>query len=76
MKRKSLFKYVLLFSTLFSSIISTTANAASHDAKSTVSTASSEALVLKAFNTILTTPEKLNVDTINKYLELKSRGVI
>ena len=27
-------------------------------------------------NTILTTPEKLNVDTINKYLELKSRGLI
>jgi uncharacterized protein (DUF58 family) len=27
-------------------------------------------------NTILTTPEKLNVDTINKYLELKSRGAI
>ncbi len=33
---------------------------------------------LKKFgiNTILTTPEKLNVDTINKYLELKSRGLI
>ena len=27
-------------------------------------------------NTILTTPEKLNVDTINKYLELKARGLI
>lgn len=27
-------------------------------------------------NTILTTPEKLNVDTINKYLELKGRGLI
>lgn len=27
-------------------------------------------------NTILTTPQKLNVDTINKYLELKSRGLI
>ena len=27
-------------------------------------------------NTILTTPEKLNVATINKYLELKSRGAI
>jgi uncharacterized protein (DUF58 family) len=27
-------------------------------------------------NTILTTPEKLNVDTINRYLELKSRGLI
>jgi len=27
-------------------------------------------------NTILTTPEKLNVDTINKYLELKTRGMI
>ena len=27
-------------------------------------------------NTILTTPEKLNIDTINKYLELKSRGLI
>lgn len=27
-------------------------------------------------NTILTTPEKLNVDTINRYLELKARGLI
>ena len=27
-------------------------------------------------NTILTTPEKLNVDTINKYLEIKGRGLI
>lgn len=26
--------------------------------------------------TVLTTPEKLSVDTINKYLELKARGVI
>lgn len=26
--------------------------------------------------TILTTPEKLSIDTINKYLELKSRGMI
>jgi len=29
-----------------------------------------------AIQTILTTPEKLSVDTINKYLELKSRGMI
>lgn len=29
-----------------------------------------------AIQTILTTPEKLSVDTINKYLELKSRGLI
>lgn len=29
-----------------------------------------------AINTILTTPEKLNVDTINRYLELKARGAI
>ncbi|NME70868.1 DUF58 domain-containing protein [Flammeovirga aprica] len=27
-------------------------------------------------HTILTTPEKLNVDTINKYLELKARGLL
>ena len=27
-------------------------------------------------NTILTTPEKLNVDTINKYLEIKARGLL
>ncbi|MBD0402973.1 DUF58 domain-containing protein [Flammeovirga sp. EKP202] len=27
-------------------------------------------------HTILTTPDKLNVDTINKYLELKARGLI
>lgn len=26
--------------------------------------------------TVLTTPEKLSIDTINKYLELKARGVI
>ncbi|ANQ51822.2 hypothetical protein MY04_4486 [Flammeovirga sp. MY04] len=26
--------------------------------------------------TILTTPENLTVDTINKYLELKARGVL
>ena len=26
--------------------------------------------------TVLTTPENLSVDTINKYLELKARGMI
>lgn len=29
-----------------------------------------------AIQAILTTPQKLNIDTINKYLELKSRGLI
>jgi uncharacterized protein (DUF58 family) len=29
-----------------------------------------------AIQTVLTTPEKLSIDTINKYLELKARGVI
>lgn len=29
-----------------------------------------------AIQTVLTTPEKLSLDTINKYLELKARGVI
>ena len=27
-------------------------------------------------HSLLTTPEQLSVDTINKYLELKSRGLI
>ncbi len=36
------------------------------------------ALELKksGIQTILTKPENLSIDTINKYLELKSRGVI
>jgi len=29
-----------------------------------------------AIQTVLTTPEKLSIDTINKYLELKARGII
>ena len=33
-------------------------------------------LKIYGINTILTTPERLNVDTINKYLELKSRGMV
>jgi hypothetical protein len=35
-----------------------------------------EELRKHAIQTILTTPENLSVDTINKYLELKSRGLI
>jgi uncharacterized protein (DUF58 family) len=35
-----------------------------------------EELRKHAIQTILTTPDKLSVDTINKYLELKSRGMI